>query len=498
MSASDPSLTAERVGTKTRAGISWNLLGAFATNAMRVVVIAVLGRSLNSADFGVVSVAISVNTILIGVRDIGIGTALVQRKDLTPAHVTTAFALSTYLGLAVALGLTVAAPFLSDEFGVPDSAGVIRALSLLFVIRGVSTTARMMAQREMNFRAIALIDAMSFLVGSLVSMILAVLGAGYWALTLGYLAEEVVSSGAYVLSQRTDWGLKIDGARLRELMTFGTGQSIGYVLGTLAHNGDNFVVGHVLGARPLGYYARAYDLIRFPSTVFQAIVGSVLFPAFARFQDAPERLAAHFRRVTFLNALVLLPASAALIVLAPEVIRVLMGANWDSAVLPFQILSISILMRTGQRLGAIVAQAAGAVNGIAVVYGVYLVLVVGGAAFAIRWGLAGVAASTAIAIACADLGCSYLSIQISGLRWSAFGMAHVSGALIAAVIGAVGWPVASTLRAREVGTLPILALVGGLMILIALAGVALGLRSRSGDFTWARAEVARFRGRKAK
>ncbi len=86
-----------------RRGISWNLVGAISTNAMRLAAMVVLGRMVTSDDFGVVAAAVSVIAILHSVRDIGIGQALIQRKELEPAHVTTAFAVSTYLGLALAL-----------------------------------------------------------------------------------------------------------------------------------------------------------------------------------------------------------------------------------------------------------------------------------------------------------------------------------------------------------------------------------------------------------
>jgi O-antigen/teichoic acid export membrane protein len=45
---------------QVRRGISWNLVGAVSTNAMRILVVVVLGRVLDSHDFGVVAAALSV------------------------------------------------------------------------------------------------------------------------------------------------------------------------------------------------------------------------------------------------------------------------------------------------------------------------------------------------------------------------------------------------------------------------------------------------------
>lgn len=486
-----------RIGARTRRGISWNLLGAIFTNAMRVVVIAVLGRALDSNDFGIVAAAVSVNAILYAIRDIGVGQALIQRRELTPGHRATGFAVSVYLGLVFSLILLAAAPLIGDLYGISESVDVIRVLGLLFAIRGLSATSRMMCQREMRFRAIAIVDAFAFIVGSLLSIVLAVAGAGPWALVAGYLAEELVLSSLYLYLSPPIVTLRIERARLRELMTFGMGQTVAQIAGILATYGDNFVVGNTLGARALGYYTRAYDLIKFPSTVFASIVGSVLFPAFSRLQDDREQLAIGFRRALFTNALVLLPASALLFVLAPEVIRILMGPGWGEAVLPFQILTVTMLMRTTQKLGGLVASAAGAINGVAIAYLIYMAFVIGGAAISIRWGIPGVAISTGIAITVVSALCSYLTMRVSSLTFRELVVAHVPGLVLAALTAAVAWPLATILRARF-GSSGVFGLVTLAAVVACMIATASLIRAGRGDFGWLASELRRLRRRKAK
>lgn len=481
-----------------RRGISWNLIGAVSTNGMRVVVIAVLGRALTSADFGIVAAAISVNVILYGIRDVGVGPALVQRKELRAAHRQTAFAVSTYLGFALTAFLIAGAPWIGDLYNIPDSVDVIRGLAVLFALRGVSTTSRMLCQRELRFRAIAIIDAVSFALGSIASMVLAVVGLGPWALVIGYLLEEAIASALYLYVSRPPLAWRVDREAFRELMSFGTGQTISQIAGILATYGDNFVVGHALGAKALGFYTRAYDLIKFPSTVFATIVGNVLFPALSQLQDDRARLAQTFRRVMFVNALVLLPASALLVVLAPEAIRILVGRGWDEAIVPFQILAITMLLRTTQKLGAIVAQAAGRVNAIAIAYVVYMVFVIGGAAITIRWGIAGVSVSTAIAIIVVSAECSYLAMRVSGLGLGGFAGAHVPGLALAALVAGISVPGAALARAHGHGAALTFAVVGGASV-IACAGVTLvALRRGWGDFGWLADEVGRLRRRRSR
>ncbi|MEO8702135.1 MAG: lipopolysaccharide biosynthesis protein [Kofleriaceae bacterium] len=486
------------VGHKTRRGISWNLAGALGTNAMRVVVIAVLGRALSSRDFGIVAAAITVNMVLYSIRDIGIGPALVQRKDLQRGHLTTTFAVSTYLGIGISTLLVLGAPLIGRLYGITESVDVIRALSALFVLRGIAMTSRIMCQREMNFRVIAVVDASTFAIGSVTSMVCAVAGLGPWALVAGYLVEEALGTIMYLWTSPPPFSLKVDRARFRELMSFGAGQTVSQIVGILATYGDNFVVGSALGARALGNYTRAYDLIKFPSAVFASIVGNVLFPAFSRLQDDVPRLATQFRRVLFLNGLVLLPASAALAVLAPETIRILVGEGWDDAVLPFRILAVTILFRTSQKLGAIVAQAAGRANAVAVAYVVYMVLVIGGAMISIQWGIVGVAVSTAIAIIVVCCESCFLGMQVSRLPLRSVLVAHVPGLILASLVVAVTLPLAEVLRATELASWAVFMIAVVAAGLVCLAAILAWMARGRGEFAWLADELKRLIKRRSK
>lgn len=486
---------AERVASATRQGLSWNLASAVATNAIRMGIVAVLGRTLVASDFGVVAAALSVTVLFYSIRDIGVGRALVQRKHVDDGHLATAFAVSTYLGLGLSGVVLLTAPLVGRLYRIEDSVDVLRALGLLFALRGVAITSRMMCQRSMRFPTIAIIDQVSFASGSAISISFAVAGAGPWALVAGYLSEEALATLLYLWFSTPPFSTRIDRAKLRELMRFGVGETANQIVATFATYGDNYVVGHTLGAGSLGYYTRAYDLIKFPSIVFDSIAGNVLFPMFARFQDDRGQLAVSFRRAMFVNALVLMPASAALLIVAPEAIRLLLGTGWEASILPFRVLAVTMLMRTSWKVGAMIAAAAGRIRGVAVVNTIYMVSVIAGAVLSIRWGIVGVASSTAIAIAIGFIGTTYLALRVSELDlWSLFA-AHLPGLLIAAVVAVSSWPLARVLRGELAPVAVTFAAIAVTSIGTVLAIVAVALRRGYGDFAWLNRELDRVRRR---
>jgi PST family polysaccharide transporter len=404
----------------------------------------VLGRLLAPTDFGVVAMAMTVMMLAQTIRDVGVGVALVQRKELSAAHIEAGFGFSIALGVVLAAGLVLAAPAIGAAYQ-PAVVPILRGLAVLFVLRGIASVPQALLQRAFDFRVLTQIDASAYALGSLVSIVAALTGAGAWALVIGYLFEASVNV-ALLLVVRRPPRPRFDRARLRELLGFGGGMTLAQLANYVATQGDYVVVGRALQAAALGFYTRAYELVRFPASTFTSVVGNVLFSALARLQEQPERLARAYRRVLLLNAAVLLPASAALVVLAPELIATLMGPGWSATVLPFRVLAITMTCRTGYKIGGIVATSSGQAAAIAACHAIYAVLVVGGALATVRWGITGVAASTSFAIAMTFVSISWLAVRRAGLRGSAFLAVHGVGLGCAApvLVGVV--PMASLLR----------------------------------------------------
>lgn len=469
---------------KTRQGISWTAAGAIASNLVRLVVYAGLGRILSKTEFGTVAAAMTVIQLGNTLKDLGIGLALVQRKQLEREHVETAFTFSVVLGVGLAAGIFFGAGAFARFYDIEGSVGIIRLLSLLFLLRGVAMVPSFMCRRDMQFRALTIVDVAGYLAGSALSIGLALAGAGAWALAWGYVVETLVNVGMLVVlappPRRLGWSKR----HFRELFGFGMGQSIGNLAAYFANNGDYMVVGHFLGPAKLGLYQRAYELMRFPATVFTNVAGSVLFSAFAKIQDDPERLGRAFRRTLFASALVLLPASAGLIVLAPEVVRILLGDGWTGVEAPFRIMAISMLFRTTYKLGSLVGKSGGEAFALAGWLGFYALCVVGGALIGIHWDILGVAATTALSVFLQFVAMAHYGRRATTLSYREILAAHIAPTIFAVIVGAVAWLVAVALRhvgAPFLVTAAATSTIGGL-VFVALA--AANMRRATGDWPW--------------
>jgi PST family polysaccharide transporter len=246
----------------------------------------------------------------------------------------------------------------------------------------------------------------------------------------------------------------------RDLLSFGFGHSLAQLGLVLSQQSDNLVVGRWLGPAALGIYGRAYNLMVLPATVFGKIVNRVLFPIMAQVQNERERLAGGYERALAIVALVSLPVSATLWIVAPEFIPALLGPKWTAVVLPFRLFTISLFFRMSSKVSDACTKAAGAVYSRALIQGIYAAMVFVGALIGQRWGIGGVAIAVSIVMGINWMMMAALGQKVTGLSWARFLRAHSPSVLFAALLAVGVGITVQAARASHLGKVGVLAVAG--------------------------------------
>lgn len=477
---------------RTLSGLFWMFSGTGFQGVLQVLVLMVLARMLTPKDFGLVGASLVVVGVCEIFSQLGIGPAIVQRPNIGTKHLRTGFTLSLLLGLLLAGLVAILAPTLSNFFQMEDLTPVLRIMALLFVLKGLSVVAASLLQRELRFRSLAGVQVASYTFGyGLVGISLAWLGLGVWSLVGAQLTQAALETLIMVTIQPHPKRLGVEARAFSQLMRFGSGLTVAQMANYFARQGDNLVVGRWLGAEALGLYSRAYHLMTVPATLFGQAVNKVLFPSMAKLQDKPQRLGTAYRRGVALTALSVLPASATMFVLAPEIIQLLLGPKWSGAVVPFQVLALGMIFRVGYKVSGTLARAKGAVHHLAWRQGVYATLVLGGSLIGQSFGLTGVAFGVVGALAVHFFLMAQLSIRLTPLSWGDLLKAHVPVLILAAAVGASAWTVATLLRGYNLSAIVILpvTVAAGLFCVIVL-GRLMPVWSIGKDGIWLFQEIS--------
>jgi O-antigen/teichoic acid export membrane protein len=459
-------LTARALG-----GMFWTFSGTGVQATVQLLAIMALGRLLTPTDFGLMSAAGVVVAFSQIVSQIGVGPAIIQRKTLEPTHVRVAVTLSVLLGTVLGAVVFVGAAEIAALYHIPELEPILRAVAFLFPLDGLNTVAKSLLTRQLRFRLYIVLDVGSFILGyACVGVVLAWLGFGVWALVIANLGQQVIRTVSMYVATRHSLRPSLDFHAGRGLLSFGAGHSMAQIGTLLSQQGDNMVVGRWLGPAALGIYGRAYNLLVMPATVFGRIVNRVLFPVMAQVQNERHRLANAYERAVAVVALVSLPTSAFLWVVAPEFIPIVLGPAWGEVVTPFRLFSISLLFRMGSKISNACVKAAGKVYALALFQFVYAGLVVAGAIAGQHWGVGGVAVCVSVAMAFDWLNTAYLGRSVTGLSWTRFAAAHASGLLLAVIVGAGAVVGAEGGRWAHLGSLLVFIIAG--LTATAAAGAA--------------------------
>ena len=436
------------LSARTLSGLGWSYLATFCKALLSLLVLVVLARLLAPVDFGLQGIAWIF--IALGARfgQAVVGPAVVQRSELTDRHIQVGFTLSMLIGIAIMGIIWLLASPIGEFFNEPRASRILQVLSVIFVINGVGVIPVHLLRRNLHFKQLMVADILAYSIGyGLTAVVLAFQGFGVWSLVWGEIMRVVIYTTTVVLYSPQDlrprWALP----EAVDLLSRGAGFSLARFFEFIARQGGYFVIGRWLGATSLGYYTRADRLILLPRNYVSNSLFQVLFPAMAQRQQGTDRLATIYLHGVEVLSLVALPVGAMLFVSAPEIVSVILGGQWDPVIAVLQILALAVLFQMCDILNVAAIGAMGAVYSQAWRQGIHAILVVGGAWFASRWGLVGVAFAIVIAQVAAYLLMSQLTVSLLKMRWQQLLRCFLPALWVVAWAAVALWLTAGQVRA---------------------------------------------------
>ena len=381
---------------KAAKGIFWSVIQKWGRAAISILTFVILSRLLAPEAFGLVALA-TVFTVFIELfLDQGFGAAIVQRAEIEPEHLDTAFWINILTGLILTGSLIAASEFVAALFDESRLASVLRWLSLSFILSALSSTQVSILQRKLAFKNLAARSLAASAVGGAVGIGMAFAGFGVWSLVAQDLATNL--AGMVILWGSSDWrpGFKVSLKHYKDLFNFGASILGNQLLTTLIRRSDNLLIGYYLGPTLLGFYTIGYQLLLVIIRLVTEVTNSVAFPTFSRIQNEPERMRRAFYNVTQYTSLFAFPIFIGLAVLAPEIVPAVFGEKWLPSIPVMQVLSLIGILQSVLFFNGSVIKASGKPSWQLGIMFLNAICSVIGFLLAVKWGIVAVAASFVI------------------------------------------------------------------------------------------------------
>jgi O-antigen/teichoic acid export membrane protein len=343
-STSSPTVDSRQVTRKTAQAVIWNYASFGLGKFLTFISTAILARLLTVNDFGLVGFATLTIGYLTVLKDLGLGAALIQRRENVSEAANTVFTLNLLLGLLLT-GLTILiAPWVAIYFREPQITPMLRVLGLTFAFNAIGNTHVVMMQRELAFNRKLVPDLGRSIVKGLVAIGCALAGFGAWALIIGQLTGVLIGSLLAWYAYRWRPRLTVDLAITRKMLGFGSSVFVLGIVSALASNADYLVVGRYLGSSDLGIYTLAYRLPELLVIQVLWVVAGAIFPAYSTLQDSPHLMRQGFLVTIRYVEIFSVPLCIGLILTAEPLVRVAFGAQWMEAVPIVRIIALFVLI----------------------------------------------------------------------------------------------------------------------------------------------------------
>lgn len=321
-------------------GVSWIAAFRIATRGMSFLRTAIIARILSPAQFGLFGIASLMLTMIEILTETGINIVLIQTEDGIEKYVNTAWIVSIVRGIVISSIIFFSSFFVGQFFKAPEAIPLLMLVSIVPLLRGFINPAVAKFQKELHFDQEFYYRTSIFLVESIITIVFVVLYqtpiAIIWGLIAGALFEVLIS----FLFVRPLPQFAFEYAVAKHIISRGKWVTMAGMFQYFFQNGDNIVVGRMLGTSALGIYDMAYKMATLPITEISNVIVRVTFPVYTKIADDKDRLRRAYVKTLLLVCCIAIPLGAIFIFFPKELVLLLLGPKWIEAVPVFQVLAV--------------------------------------------------------------------------------------------------------------------------------------------------------------
>lgn len=326
-------------------GTLWAAMESWGQQATNLLIFLILARLLGPEAYGLMGMAMVIlafNELLIAKG--GWSEALIQRPQLESAHSTTIFWFLLLLATLLMLGTILIAPWIAALFDEPKVSELAIGLSLTLPLSALAAVPDALLRRNLHFAPLTTRSLVATTCGGVVGIGAALSGFGVWSLVGQQLTQKLVS--VLVLWRAVAWrpGWRFSCKHYRDLHAFSLNSLGERLLVCLDQVALRFTIGYFLGAVSLGYYVLARKVLEILNELLLNPLLKTALPAFSQLQTDSARIQQALFLGTQLAALVAFPSFVGIALVAPELVPLTFGNQWQASIPVVQILALMALV----------------------------------------------------------------------------------------------------------------------------------------------------------
>lgn len=348
------SVAASRLRKAAPWAVGESMISAGATLASTLLV----ARLLQPSDFGLAALALTLPALVIALVISPITQSLIRSGRVDTRSNDAIFSMMLILGVASVAACALCGLAMARIYAAPALLMLTTAAGIDCLFAAVAAVPSAILTRKLRTRTLALRTLWVRMASVSVTITLAVLGVGAWAIIGGMLAGSVASCVLLWSSQPRRPRLRHP-TGLRELLSMGLWISAEQGLGAITVRGFVLIFGHYHGLAALGYLNFAIRLVDEAGNLIASSIGNVALAFFSAGARAGSDLAGLFVRGTHGVMLIAAPMFFGLAAVSPDLVPAVFSAKWVPSVLAIQLLCLFWTVRMSRALAPALLRAVG-------------------------------------------------------------------------------------------------------------------------------------------
>jgi len=327
------------LGSKILKGAIWTVTLRLFIKSLGLINTTILARILVPEDFGLLALVMSAYAFIQIIRAFGLDTVLIQNQNATDEMYNTAWTIQVLFGIISFAILFFISPFFAESYGDQRIEAISRFASVMFLFNGFTNIGIVNFRKNFDFHLEFQFQSSVKIISVIFTILLAFLLRNYWALVYGMLFSsilEVIFSFLF-----SNYRPKFDVSKVKEIFSFSSWLMLNNFLFFLNTRTKELITGKYAGIKSTGMLSLVNEFATLGLSEIVAPINRAAFPGYTKASNQISVLKSLYTKVMQGIAIIGIPSSIGISLVAPIFVPVVLGNNWIGAISVMQLLGFA-------------------------------------------------------------------------------------------------------------------------------------------------------------
>lgn len=321
-------------GLKTAAisGVKWNVISRSYSALAKVLQVAILARFISKEEFGLMGVALLVNSFCIVFANMGLSSAVLHMQDLTRKQFSSFYWLNLAMGFLLMALAWACSPLVASYYNQPELVGIISISCIMLFTESIFTLQMTIQQKNLNFKFMSIVEIISSTILLVSNALFAINGFGVYSMVYSTLLNSIFKAVVYLyigLFKERNICLHFRLSDVKRPLKIGSYLVGSGILDFFSSQMDALIISSNFTMELFGVYTLCKTLTGRIYQFINPVVNNVLTPVMAKIQNDKEKMTFYyFKCIDMLGAINFL-AYSIFALLSFSILSVLYGDSYS-------------------------------------------------------------------------------------------------------------------------------------------------------------------------